>query len=247
MRESIYMGYRSVLHRKQLEIRGSAAPASLDEGIAKIKEMAAVKSNRTYKNGKTRKAHDQTIEIVMHLGIDPRQADQMLRGAITLPKGIGKTRRVIAFCEGPLAEEAKAAGAIEAGADELTKKIQAGWFDFDVAVAHPSMMGKVGKLGRVLGPQGKMPSPKAGTVTPDVAAVVKEFSGGRLEFRNDNGGNVHLPVGKVSFPVEDLKANVEAVIDHFTKIKPAAAKGQYFRRVCLCATRTPSVTLAGIA
>ncbi|MGB2984697.1 MAG: 50S ribosomal protein L1 [Phycisphaerae bacterium] len=205
--------------------------------------MADVKADRTYKNGKKRKGLDQTVEIVMHLGIDSRQADQMLRGAISLPKGLGKSRRVIAFCDAATAEAAIEAGAIEAGAEELVEKIQKGWFDFDVAVAHPSMMGKVGKLGRVLGPQGKMPSPKAGTVTPDVAETVKEFTAGRIEFRNDKGGNIHLPVGRVSFSGEDLKENIEAVIDHITKLKPAAAKGQYIKRICLSGTRTPSVTI----
>jgi len=238
------MGYQSVRYRKQIEVGGgSEEPVSLDEGITRVKNMAGVTADRTYKNGRKRKAVDQTVEIVMHLGIDARQADQMLRGAITLPKGIGKSRRVVAFCEEAMVDAAKAAGAVEAGADELVKKIQGGWLDFDVAVAHPSMMGQVGKLGRVLGPQGKMPTPKAGTVTPDVAKAVKDFSGGRLEFRNDAGGNIHLAVGRVSFSDADLKENVEAVINHMTRIKPAAVKGNYIKRVCLSATRTPSVTL----
>ncbi|MFQ5461132.1 MAG: 50S ribosomal protein L1 [Phycisphaerae bacterium] len=238
------MGYRSVLYRKQVEAGGGqAAPVSIDDAIRKIKEFAALKSDRSYKNGKKRKAVDQTVELHMHLGIDPRQADQMLRGAISLPKGIGKSRRVIAFCEGGLVEEAQAAGAVEAGGQELVDKVQGGWLDFDVAIAHPSMMGKVGKLGRVLGPQGKMPTPKAGTVTPDMVQAVKDFSAGRLEYRNDSGGNIHLPVGKVGFAVEDLKANIDAVIGHIVKIKPVSAKGHYIKRVCLAATRTPSVTL----
>lgn len=239
------MGYRSVLYRKQTELCGAAGTAMpLEDGISKIKEMASLKADRKYKNGKKRKGKDQTVELVMHLGIDPRQADQMLRGAISLPKGIGKSRSVVAFCEGPLAEEAIEAGAIEAGGDELVEKIQGGWFEFDVAVAHPSMMGKVGKLGRILGPQGKMPTPKAGTVTTDVATTVREFAAGRLEFRNDEGGNIHLPVGRTSFSPEDLKENIEAAIQHIVKMKPAAAKGQYLKRVCLAATRTPSVTIA---
>jgi large subunit ribosomal protein L1 len=238
------MGYRSVRYRKQLELGGrSREPLSLDEGIARIKKMAEVKADRTYKNGKRRKQVDQTVELVMHLGIDPKHADQMIRGAISLPKGLGKARTIIAFCEGPAAEAAKEAGAVEAGGDELVEKIQSGWLDFDVAIAHPAMMGKVGKLGRVLGPQGKMPSPKAGTVTPDVAVAVKEFSAGRLEFRNDSGGNIHLPVGRVGFSVADLKENIEAVVKHIVKLKPAAAKGQYLKRVCLSATRTPSVSV----
>lgn len=239
------MGYRSVAYRKQVEAGGGdRAAVEVGEAIARIKKMAAIKGDRSYKNGKKRKGVDQTVEIVLHLGIDPKQADQMLRGAISLPRGIGKNRSVIAFCDGPLVEEAKAAGAVEAGGDELVKRIQDGWLDFDVAIAHPSMMGKVGKLGRVLGPQGKMPTPKAGTVTREIAQAVKDFCGGRIEFRNDDGGNIHLPVGRVSFSDEDLKVNIESVIDHFLKIKPAAAKGHYLKRACLSATQTPSVTLA---
>ena len=238
------MAYRSVLYKKQLEVGGDlSSPVALEAGLETVKKMAAVKADRTYKNGRKRKAHDQTVELVMHLGIDPRQADQMLRGAISLPKGLGKTRRVIAFCDGPVVEEAKEAGAVEVGAEELVAKIQGGWMDFDVAVAHPSMMGKVGKLGRLLGPQGKMPTPKAGTVTPDVVTAVREFSAGRVEFRNDSGGNIHLPVGQISFSTEDLKANAEAVIEHITKIKPAAAKGHYIKTVSVSATRTPSVMI----
>lgn len=242
------MAYRSVTYRKQVEALGdSSAPLSVEDGIASIKRMAAINGDRSYKNGRKRKSKDQTIDIVLHLGIDPKHADQMLRGAISLPKGIGKKRSVIAFCDGPLVDAAKAAGAIEAGGEELVKKVADGWFDFDVAIAHPSMMGKVGKLGRVLGPQGKMPTPKSGTVTPDVVEAVGEFAAGRLEFRNDDGGNVHLPVGRVSFDDADLKANIDAVIEHFVKIRPSSAKGHYLKRVSLSATRTPSVTLAASA
>lgn len=238
------MPTRSVRYRKQAELRGSGSePQPLDDAIATIKKMAAVKSDRTYKNGRKRKDPDQTVEICLYLGVDPRQADQMVRGSLSLPRGTGKTKRVIAFCDEAMAEAARAAGAVEAGGDELVQKIQQGWLDFDVAIAHPSMMSKVGKLGRILGPQGKMPAPKAGTVTPDVETAVKEYGAGKLEFRTDKGGNVHLPVGKTSFPNEDLKTNVEAVVSHLQKVKPAAAKGQYFKRVCLKATRTPSVTL----
>jgi large subunit ribosomal protein L1 len=167
----------------------------------------------------------------------------MIRGALSLPKGIGKAKKVIAFCPEDMVDQAKAAGAIEAGADELVKKVSGGWQDFDVAVAHPSVMGKVGKLGRVLGPQGKMPSPKSGTVTPDIEKAIKEYAAGKVEFRNDAGGNIHVPVGKLGFSVEDLQANVEAFIDHIHKAKPTAAKGHYIKRVCLSATLTPSVTL----
>ncbi|MCG3130523.1 MAG: hypothetical protein FLDDKLPJ_01285 [Phycisphaerae bacterium] len=240
------MARQTVAYKKRLEIRGGDAlkPVDVDAGISAVKSMAAVRSDRTYKNGRKRKGVDQTLQLVMHLGIDPKQADQMLRGAISLPKGIGKTRRVIAFCEGDAAAQAKAAGAIEAGGDELIDKIQKeNWFEFDVAVAHPSLMGKVGKLGRVLGPHGLMPTPKAGTVTPDVATAVKEFAAGRIEFRNDAGGNVHVPVGKASFSVADLKANIEAVVAHISRSKPATAKGQFFKKVCLAGVNTPSVVL----
>ncbi|HNQ22787.1 MAG TPA: 50S ribosomal protein L1 [Phycisphaerae bacterium] len=239
------MGYRSVLYRKQLELRGTAGsrgePLPLEEAVAKLKAMVGLKSDRRYKGARARKAVDQTVELVMHLGIDARQADQMIRGAISLPKGIGKSRRVVAFCDEATAEAARQAGACEAGADELIERVQGGWLDFDVAIAHPALMGKVGKLGRILGPQGKMPAPKAGTVTPDVVTAVREFSAGRLEFRNDDGGNVHFPVGKASFSAEDLKQNIEAAITHVTRMKPAAAKGQFVKKVCLAATHTPPV------
>jgi large subunit ribosomal protein L1 len=238
------MAYRSVLYRKQVEAAGDLkATASLSDGIAQIKKMVGVKADRTYKNGKKRKSADQTVEISIHLNIDPRQADQMLRGALSLPHGLGKTRRVIAFCDAALADAAREAGAVEVGADELVDKVQNGWFDFDVAIAHPSMMGKVGKLGRVLGPQGKMPTPKAGTVTPDVVNAVREFSAGRLEFRNDSGGNIHLPVGRTVFTDDALKDNITAVVEHVTRIKPSAAKGQYIKKITLSATRSPGVMI----
>ncbi len=242
------MANSSVRYRKQADVGGKAkGPLSIEDGINQIKEMASIKADRTYKNGKKRKGIDQTVEIVMHLGIDPKHADQMVRGTIALPKGLGKSRSVIAFCEGDLAEAAKEAGAVEAGGDDLVKKISDGWMEFDVAIAHPSMMGKVGRLGRVLGPQGKMPSPKGGTVTPDVATAVRDFSAGRLEFRNDSGGNIHLPVGKVSFAAEDLRENIEAVVKTIIKMKPVAAKGQFVKRICLSATQTPSVTVESAA
>jgi large subunit ribosomal protein L1 len=239
------MPNQSVRYRKQIEAGGgSADPVSIEAGIEAVKKFAAVKSDRGYKNGKKRKGFDQAVELVMHLGIDPKHADQMLRGALSLPKGTGQKKRVIAFCDGELADAAKAAGAVEAGGDELVDKVNKGWLDFDVAIAHPQMMGKVGRLGRVLGPQGKMPSPKSGTVTPDVATAVTEFAAGKLEFRNDAGGNIHLPVGRVSFSTSDLKENIESVISHMTRLRPAAAKGTYIKKVGLSATMTPGVTLA---
>jgi len=238
------MPKRSVAYQQQLAKLGDRnARLPLPEAIAKVKEMASVKVNRKYKGARPRKGFDQSVELVMHLGIDPRQADQMVRGAISLPKGIGKTKRVIAFCPDEMVEEAKAAGAMEAGSDELVKKVADGWTDFDVAVAHPSVMGKVGKLGRILGPQGKMPSPKSGTVTPDVPKAVREYAAGKIEYRNDKGGNIHAVVGKVSFSDEDLQANIEAFIDHIRRVKPSSVRGQFIRRVCLSATMTPSVTV----
>lgn len=185
----------------------------------------------------------QTVNIVMNLGIDPKNAEQMIRGAVSLPKGIGKVKRVIAFCEGEDAEKAKAAGAIEAGMDDLVKKVSDGWMDFDVAIAHPRSMGKVGKLGRVLGPQGKMPTPKNGTVTADIATAVREFAAGKVEFRNDAGGNVHAVVGRADFSEGDLKENILAFIDHIRKMKPASSKGTYLKKTCIYGTMSPAIQL----
>ena len=204
---------------------------SLSEAIKKIKLFASTK-------------FDQSVECVMHLGIDPKQAEQMIRGAISLPNGIGKARKVIAFCDESEAEQASEAGATEAGCDELIKKIQDGWMDFDVAVASPKVMGKVGKLGRVLGPQGKMPSPKNGTVTPNVTDAVKEFAAGKVEFRNDAGGNVHAVVGKLSFEEDKLAENIETFTSHIKRMKPASTKGAYVKKISLSATMSPGVLLS---
>ena len=223
------MRTRSKRYKKEAD-QVSRGPVALNEGIKRLKEFNHTK-------------FDQTVDLVLHLGIDARQADQMVRGSISLPKGIGKSKRVIAFCPETEIEAAKGAGAIEAGADELVEKIQGGWMDFDVAIAHPSLMGKVGRLGRVLGPQGKMPSPKSGTVTPDIAGAVKEYGAGKVEFRNDKGGNIHAVVGKLSFSLEDLRDNIVAFVDHIRRAKPAAAKGQFIRKVCLSGTMTPSVQI----
>jgi len=238
------MPKRSINYMAQIEKAGDRnARYPIPEAIQLIKDMGEVKPAKKYKTARQRKGFDQTVELVMSLGIDPKQADQMIRGSISLPKGIGKTKTVVVFCPDEMVEEAKSAGAIEAGNDELIKKISDGWLDFDVAVAHPSQMGKVGKLGRVLGPQGKMPSPKSGTVTPEVISAIKDYAAGKLEFRNDAGGNIHAIVGKISFSNEDLQENIEAFINHIKKVKPQAAKGQYIKRVCLSASMTPSVTL----
>ena len=184
---------------------------------------------------------DETVELVLKLGVDPRKQGQSLRGSLSLPKGVGKTNRVIAFCEGGDAEAAKQAGAVEVGMDDLAKRIEGGWDEFDVAVAHPSAMRVVGRLGRVLGPKGKMPSPKAGTVTPNVGEAVGEFAAGKIEYRTDPAGNVHVPVGKRSFSKDDLMENIEALIGHINSVKPAEAKGTYLQRITVTSTMGPGV------
>lgn len=185
---------------------------------------------------------DGTVDLAMHLGIDPRQADQALRGSVSLPHGIGKSRRVIAFCEGDDVEKAREAGAIEAGGDELVQKIQDGWTDFDVALAAPQMMKTVSRLGRILGPQGLMPSPKAGTVvTDDMAQAVTEFAAGKVEYRNDPGGNLHVPVGKTSFSDDQIRENAEAFIRMVKRLRPTTTKGTYIKKICISGTMTPSV------
>jgi large subunit ribosomal protein L1 len=172
---------------------------------------------------------DQSVELIFSLGIDPKQADQMIRGSLSLPHGVGKTKRVVAFCPDHLAPLALAAGAIRAGGQELVQAIEKENFtDFDVAIATPDMMRFVGRLGKVLGPKGLMPSPKAGTVTPDAAAAVKEYAAGKIEYRNDSGGNVHTVVGKVSFDKDKLTENITAMIGQIRRVKPQTSKGQYF-------------------
>ncbi|MCP4260855.1 MAG: 50S ribosomal protein L1 [Planctomycetes bacterium] len=203
---------------------------SLAAGVEKIKSFQSV-------------TFDQSIECVLHLGIDPKQADQLIRGSISLPHGIGKQKKVVAFCEDSDIEAAKSAGAIEAGSDELVKKVSGGWMDFDVAIASPKVMSKVSKLGRTLGPQGKMPSPKNGTVTADVVRAVGEFAAGKVEFRNDAGGNVHVVVGKQCFEKEKLVDNIDAFISHIKKIKPATSKGTYIKKICISASMSPGVAI----
>ncbi|GAB6164545.1 50S ribosomal protein L1 [Thermostilla marina] len=200
----------------------------------------AVKVLKSFDNTK----FDQTVEIAIRLGIDPRQADQIVRGSLVLPHGIGRSLRVIVFAKGDRAEEAKAAGADEVGGEELAEKIKGGWLDFDVCIAAPDMMGIVGPLGRVLGPRGLMPSPRAGTVTPDVGKAVKEYKAGKVEFRNDAGGNVHAMVGKLSFDEQKLVENIREFIRYIESLKPAAVKGQYIRNISIAATMSPGVRVA---
>lgn len=187
---------------------------------------------------------DQTVEIHMRLGIDSKQADQIVRGSLVLPHGIGKSQRVVVFAKDALAQAAKDAGADSVGQADLAKKIMDGWLDFDVCIAAPDMMGVVGPLGRVLGPRGLMPSPRAGTVTADVATAVREYKAGKVEFRNDAGGNVHAVLGKLSFNADQLQDNAQAFLDYIHTLKPNSSKGIYVRNVSLTATMSPGILLS---
>jgi large subunit ribosomal protein L1 len=177
----------------------------------------------------------------MVLGVDPRKADQMVRGTVNLPHGTGKTARVIVFATGDKAAEAEAAGADVVGGDDLIERIQGGFLDFDAVVATPDLMGKVGRLGRVLGPRGLMPNPKTGTVTPDVAKAVTEIKGGKIEFRVDRHGNLHFVIGKASFPADKLVENYAAALDEVLRLKPSAAKGRYLRKIAMTTSMGPSI------
>ena len=184
---------------------------------------------------------DETVEVAFRLGVDPRKADQMVRGTVSLPSGTGKAVRVAVFAAGDKAREAETAGADIVGADDLVSRIEGGFLDFDVAIATPDLMGKVGKLGRTLGPRGLMPNPKTGTVTNDVTKAVDEFKAGKVEYRTDRHGNVHIPIGKVSFDTRALLANFEAVRDELLRAKPAAAKGRYVKAVSAASTMGPGI------
>lgn len=184
---------------------------------------------------------DETVELAAHLGVDPRKADQVVRGAVSLPSGTGKDMRVAVFAAGEKAAEAREAGADFVGADDLVAQIEGGMLDFDVTIATPDLMPQVGKLGRVLGPRGLMPNPKTGTVTQDVAKAVQEYKGGKVEYRTDKSGNVHVPLGKTSFTVEALAKNFFTLIDELERAKPASAKGRYFKKVTLSSTMGPGV------
>ena len=187
---------------------------------------------------------DQTVEIAVRLGVDPRQADQIVRGSIVLPHGIGKSQRVLVFAQGENVGIAQAAGADHGGGRELADRIKEGWLDFDVCIATPDMMGVVGPLGRALGPRGLMPSPRAGTVTQDVANAVREYKAGKVEFRVDNGANVHCVVGKLSFDADRLAQNIESLLAYIRSLKPNTSKGVYLRSMVLSATMMPSISVA---
>jgi large subunit ribosomal protein L1 len=218
--------YRSA--RARIE-RGRRYP--VEEAIDLLKETATAR-------------FDETVEVSMRLGVDPKKSDQMIRGSVCLPHGIGRSLRVIAFAEGEAATAAEEAGAVAVGGVDLVEKIQGGWVDFDVAVAAPAMMRHVGKLGRILGPQGKMPSPRSGTVTDQVGQAVAEFAAGKIEYRMDSGANVHVPVGKKSFDSDKLRENIEYFVEHIEAAKPAASKGTYILNVALTSTMGPGIRLA---
>jgi large subunit ribosomal protein L1 len=217
---------------KEAAKKATQTPVAIDQAIDTLKGFNATK-------------FDASVELIFSLGIDPKQADQMIRGSLSLPHGVGKTKRVIAFCPDHLVDAAKAAGAVKAGGQALVQEIEKDNFtDFDVAISTPDMMRFVGRLGKVLGPKGLMPSPKAGTVTPDIAKAVQEYAAGKVEFRNDAGGNVHSVIGKVSFDKTKLVDNANAMIAQIRKMKPQTSKGAYFKKVVIKATMTPAVQLA---
>lgn len=224
------MRKRCKRYKKDVKLVELGKKYPLDAAVSILKKFTATK-------------FDQTVNCAMKLGVDVKKADQLLRGSVALPKGIGKSRKVIVFAEGTDADAAKAAGADEVGSEDLAAKIQGGWLDFDVALALPYMMKKISRLGKVLGPQGKMPSPKSGTVTENIAQGVREFKAGKIEFRTDAGGNIHAPVGKLSFSAADLSANITAFIEHIRTVKPPSAKGIYLQRVVVSGTMTPGIHL----
>lgn len=204
------------------------APMPLTEAVDLLKQFNTTK-------------FDQSVEISMRLGVDPKQSDQIVRGSVVLPNGIGKTLRVLVFAKNAKVDEATAAGADYVGGPELAQKIKDGWFDFDVCIATPDMMGVVGSLGRVLGPRGLMPSPKAGTVTMDLDKTIREYKAGKVEFRNDKGGIVHGVVGKLSFDADKLVENIQAFINYVNGLKPATVKGVYVKSIAIAATMSPGV------
>lgn len=214
----------------------------LNESVDKSKRYTLGELAQTLKTLKSAK-FDETVEIAMNLGVDPRHADQMVRGAVVLPHGTGKTVRVAVFAKGAKVDEAKAAGADLVGTDELVEQIQAGNINFDVVVAAPDCMGIVGKIGRILGPKGLMPNPKTGTVTPDVAKAINNLKGGQVNFRVDKKGNIHAGVGKVSFNEEQITENVKAFVSAINKQKPSSSKGKYIKNAAVSLTMSPSLKL----
>ena len=222
----------SKAYKAAAEKRGGSQLHTPEAAMKLVKEMASAK-------------FDETIEVAVRLGVDPRKADQMVRGTVNLPNGTGKTARVLVFASGEKAEAAIAAGADEVGVDDLVEKISGGYLDFDAVVATPDMMGKVGRLGRVLGPRGLMPNPKTGTVTMDVAKAVADIKGGKIEFRVDRHANLQFIIGKASFTEQQLVENYFAALEEILRLKPAASKGRYVKKVVFSATMSPSVLVDG--
>jgi len=221
---------RSKRFRKAREGHDRLKPLPVAEAVAMIKARATAK-------------FVETVDLAVKLAIDTKQSDQLVRGSLSLPHGIGKSMRVVAFAEGDMAEQAKAAGAVEAGGQELADRIAGGWMEFDIVVAHPSTMRHVGKLGKVLGPKGMMPSPKSGTVTDRLADAVREFAAGKMEYRNDKEGNIHMVVGKADFSDEKLVENVQAALAHLRAVRPAAVRGDYMTGAYLSSTMGPGFRL----
>jgi len=232
------MAFQSKKAKKLAETIDREKLHGIDEAIGLVKANASSK-------------FDETIEVALNLGVDPRHADQMVRGVVTLPKGTGKTVRVAVFAKGDKAEEAKAAGADIVGAEDLLEIVQGGKMDFDRCIATPDMMGLVGRLGKVLGPKGLMPNPKLGTVTPNVGEAVKAAKGGQVEYRVEKAGIIHSGIGKASFPAADLRANFDALVDAVVKAKPSGAKGKYVKKIAVSSTMGPGIkvdtTDAGVA
>ena len=222
----------SKAYKAAAEKRGGSQLHTPEAAVKLVKEMASAK-------------FDETIEVAVRLGVDPRKADQMVRGTVNLPNGTGKTARVLVFASGEKAEAAIAAGADEVGVDDLVEKISGGYLDFDAVVATPDMMGKVGRLGRILGPRGLMPNPKTGTVTMDVAKAVSDIKGGKIEFRVDRHANLQFIIGKASFTEQQLVENYFAALEEILRLKPAASKGRYVKKVAISATMSPSVLVDG--
>ncbi len=222
------MGQRSRRYERSRQVVDGARTYSLKEALDTLKSMAPAR-------------FDETVECCVQLGIDPRHSDQQVRGNISLPHGTGKERTVAVFAEGDKAEAARNAGADIVGADDLIERVEGGFMDFDVALATPDMMGRIGRLGRHLGPRGLMPSPRSGTVQEDIDQAVREFKAGKIEFRNDTGGNVHMMIGKLSFSIDALAENTQALIDLLLRMKPPAAKGKYLKKVCVCSTMNPAI------
>ncbi len=225
------MAKRGKKYQEALKLIDQEKNYTLLEAVELVKKVAPAK-------------FDETVELAVRLGVDPKKADQQVRGAVVLPHGTGKTKRVLVFAKGEKAKEAEQAGADYVGDEDLINKVSQGWFDFDVVVATPDMMGQVGKLGRILGPRGLMPNPKTGTVTFDVAKAIEEIKAGKIEYRVDKAGIIHVPVGKVSFESDKLVENVKTVVEALIKAKPAAAKGTYLRSVALSSTMGPGIRVA---